>query len=283
MYYFLIILSALFFSLQFLFNQQFQKINGDGFNSAVTFSIYSSFTGFVLLFCINGFKIRFTLFSFFIALIYSFVNIAFNLVSVKTFSRVNLGMYSVFAMLGGMLLPFVYGIFFNGEDISAAKVICCILIAFALFFGLTDFRKNSKTDIVCYVSVFFLNGMVGVLSAIHQNNQLYHVDSVSFIAISRIIMFVICMLLQLIFIRKVPIISFSSFCFAGGFSFFNSIGNLMLLISLMHLQASVQYPLVTGGTIALSSIVSLAAKQKISIKNMISVILSFAATVIISL
>ena len=86
MYYYFIILSALLFSLQFLFNQQFEKINGDGFASALAFSIYSSVTGFILLFCINGFKIHFSVFSFLIAFIYSCVNIAFNSVSVKAFT-----------------------------------------------------------------------------------------------------------------------------------------------------------------------------------------------------
>ena len=285
MFYYLIILSALLFSLQFLFNQQFEKINGDGFNSALAFSIYTSFTGFILLFLINGFKIHFSFFSFLIAFLYSCINIAFNFVSVKAFSSVNLGLYSVFAMLGGMLLPSIYGIVFNGEIITAPKVFSCVLIALATLLGLTDFEKNSRhsRNIIWYVSVFLLNGLTGVLSAIHQNYPSHKVDSISFIAISRIIIFVICIAFQFIFIRRMPAINFRSLCFAGGFSFLNSIGNLLLLVSLIHLQASVQYPLVTGGTIVFSFFVSLASKQKITVKILISVFLSSAASVIIAL
>ena len=57
----------------------------------------------------------------------------------------------------------------------------------------------------------------------------------------------------------------------------------MVLIALKHLQASVQYPIVTGGVMIMSLMISLLRKEKISYKNVISTAIAFLSTVLISI
>ena len=59
---------------------------------------------------------------------------------------------------------------------------------------------------------------------------------------------------------------------------FNRIANFLLVISLVHLDASAQYPLVTGGVIIVSTLISLFGKNKPSNKEVMSVLMAFAGT-----
>ena len=58
----------------------------------------------------------------------------------------------------------------------------------------------------------------------------------------------------------------------------NGFGDLLLLISLMHLDASVQYTFVTGGTIIVSSLIALCQRVKLRPKEWIATGIALAAT-----
>ena len=57
MMYGLLAASALLFALQFLFNQQYQKLRGDGTDSAVTLSLYMHGISFLIMLVLKGFKL----------------------------------------------------------------------------------------------------------------------------------------------------------------------------------------------------------------------------------
>jgi len=51
--------------------------------------------------------------------------------------------------------------------------------------------------------------------------------------------------------------------------------NFLLVIALVHLDASVQYPLVTGGVIIVSTLISFFGHNKPSKKEILSVLMAF--------
>ena len=55
----------------------------------------------------------------------------------------------------------------------------------------------------------------------------------------------------------------------------NRLANFLLLIALTHVDASVQYPLVTGGTMIFSTLVCFFGKNKPSRKEILSVLVVF--------
>jgi len=65
----------------------------------------------------------------------------------------------------------------------------------------------------------------------------------------------------------------STFFIAGG-GLLNTIANLILLYALLHVDASVQYPLVTGGVIIISMLMDFIMGKKPSKKSFISVIIT---------
>lgn len=281
--YILLALASFLFSIQFLFNKRFQEIEGDSVSSSLKYSVYSSVVGLILALAMNGFKMAVTPFSFFVALMFSVSCIICNYATIMSFATVNLGLYSVFSMLGGMMLPFIYGVAFNNEPITVTKVICCIMIAALMFFNVSDLKSKNKKAIIYYMLVFTFNGLVAVFSAVHQNGIGKNVDNKSFLAMTRIITIVICGVWYVIKNKRFCIVKGKALAYAGSSSILNTVAQLFLLIALATLPASVQYPMLTGGTMIFSALISLVRNENFTLKNGIVVFLSFIATVVIAL
>ena len=62
---------------------------------------------------------------------------------------------------------------------------------------------------------------------------------------------------------------------SAGSGALNKVANFILLIALMHVDASVQYPMVTGGTMIVSTIYCLIGGVKPKRKEVWSVIVAF--------
>ncbi len=281
MYYFLVIAAVVLFSLQFLFNQRFEQSRGESLKSALEFSLYKSIIIVVIMLIINGFKVEITLFSIVMSVIYAFSGIAMTVFSMKAFAVANLSVYSVFSMLGGMLLPFILGVGFYDEKLTAFKIACCLLIVVSVLLNIKK-GKQDKKAIMYYMAVFILNGAAGVISKIHQSSDLPHSDSSGFMMLTSLVTVAVCAVWLLIKYKHIPIIKGKELLFASGYGVFNGIGNLFLLISLVHLPASVQYPLVTGGVMLFSTLISAIRKEKISAKEYIAAVVSFAASVLMA-
>lgn len=279
MYYLLLCVAVIFFATQFLFNQKWQNEYGDSQNSALIFTLISSAIGFAAMLPVNGFKLDLSPFSFLLATLSAINGIAYTYVSIKAFNTVNLSVYSVFAMLGGMLLPFLYGIIFENEALTVGKITGCLLIALSLLFTVS---KGKSKGGIYYALVFTLNGLSGVIAAIHQGNA-NAVSGTSFTAISKLASVAICAVLWAATSRKVVKISKTGLLYSVGFAILCTFGNLLALISLEYLPASVQYPIITGGVMVVSLVISILRKEKITKKNVISAIIAFAATIAVAI
>lgn len=280
LYYGLLIGAAILFSTQFLFQQQYQNECGMDWKATLNFNIYSGIAGFFLMLLLAKGQLEFSWFSLVVAVVYAGVNITYNYASLKSFDTVNLSAYSMFAMLGGMILPFGYGIIWNGEDLTIPKVICGGLIAVALLFTLSGGQSKGKA-VWYYMAVFVMNGMSGVLSAFHQSHTDVAVDSTSFMAISRMVTVIICLVMQVISLKKFPRISKKAGFYSVGFAVLCGLGNLFALIGLTKLPASVQYPIITGGVIVFSTVVSIIRREKPTVKQLIAAGLALIATIMI--
>ena len=277
MYYTLISISALLFSMQFVFTNSFQRENGNTWASSLKFSLYTGISGLVILLVFNKFSLNASIFSFVLAFIFAAINIALVFCSLKAFEYANLSVYSVFCMIGGMALPFIYGAFL-GENITISKIVCFILISLSVFLSATLGESSKKANIY-YFAVFVLNGLVGVVSTMHQSLPEYNVDSESFVILTKITTIALTLILLLFSKERSFKINFKSFSYCTGHSVVNSLGNLWLLIALLHLPASVQYPMVTGGTIVFSTIISFLRKEKLRIRELSACAIALIASV----
>lgn len=262
------------FSFQFLFNQIYERENGGSLRSMLFFTLGANLTGVIILFFINGCRFEFTPFTFLLALAASVNNFIYSYCSIKALGKINLSLYSVFAMLGGMTLPFIAGIAFFDEELTAGKLICFIAIAVSLF--LTVRKDSTGKGLIYYVGVFIMNGMSGVLSKIFSASQYEKTGNAGYSLLIAAIT-VIISAAALIFVKR-PALKFN-FRTAGasaGYGILSNVANFLLLIALAHVPASAQYPFITGGVMIISTVICFFTPNKPSKREIAAVILSFA-------
>jgi len=278
MYYGLIILASLMASFQFVFNNGYQKENGSGLRSALDFTLYGTLISLVPMLIICRFRIEYSLFAVAVAFVHALVTVAYNYAAVKALANTNLSVYSLFAMLGGMALPFIYGTIFCNEGISIPKILCFVFIALSLIITVEK-DSNKKGAIKYYISVFILNGMFGVLSKFHVMNEENCIDSSSFLLWSKIFTIVMSAILILFDIKNTKRLSGKSVAYCSGYAVISTISGWLILVSLDHLPASVQYPMITGGVIAFTALVGSFFGQKPSKKEIVAACIAFIATI----
>lgn len=273
MYYGIVIISVLMFGVQFFLNDKYQKQNGTGAGSVFTFSFISAVVGVVALAIINKFDFSFTPFTLIWAFITALNSILCSICSLKSLEKVNLSVYSLFSMLGGMLLPLLAGLLFYHEDMTVAIAVCVVLVVAALLITVS-WKKKSGGEIY-YVGVFVLNGMSGVLSKIYEDAAYPKVSSGGY-SLWMAVMSVFITAVALLAIRKnLKKPNIKAILLSAGGGVLNRIANFLLLIALAVLPASVQYPFVTGGVIIVSTVIAALTKQKPTKKEIIAVGLSF--------
>ena len=289
--YIFLAISAFLFALMFLFNKGFQKSRGSGFDTVLTFSAYTSFASMLLmlLLCLIGsltglsflssFTLEFSWFSLLIAFWGAAGTVGYSFFAIKSLGIANLSLFSIFAMLGGMLLPSVTGILFFGEDLTLPKIGCYLLIIVAVSMTF-DGGKQNKKALFYYFGVFVLNGMSGVVSTVHQRNTAMAVNSTSFMVLKGGVCAVICVIWFLIQFKRFPTMKIRECGNISAYALCNGMGNLLLLIALLTVDGSVQFPIITGGTMFFSTVVSMAIGEKPKVKTIIASLVAAASTVL---
>ena len=273
-YYGLLTLSVIMFGVNFFLNDRYQKKYGNGAVAALVFAFAGSITGALSLMFIAKFDFCATPFTLIWATVTALNNIAFCLCSLKALERVNLSLFSLFSMLGGMMLPFLAGIIFYGETMTLGKGICVVLICAALAITVKPTEKSRGGEIY-YILVFILNGMCGVLTKIYEDSALPKVSAEGYSLWTAIVSILLtgAALIVLGGDKKKPEVG--AVLLGAGGGVLERVANLFLLIALTALPASVQYPFVTGGVMISATVIAAIAGQKPSRRELTALCISF--------
>lgn len=288
--YFFILIATLLFSVQFIFTKKYQLSAGTDIEASFFHKAISPIAFGVILFFYNRCRIEFTWFSFSLALVNAFISNIITIFSIRALSRGSVANYSLYLLSGGMVLPITYGALFCGDSFGVWKILSIILILSAIAVKFDTKEKADKQAFLCFAALFLLNGAVGVVSSVHQGEvfQTEKVSSVGFMLLTNLLTVVIgwiavgaCRLknlkgdtLRRKYLNAVPWTMADGIC--------NGVANLLLLIALLSIEPSLQYPMVTGGSIFLSALFGLLFyKEKPSAKGWLAVLLAVTGTVII--
>lgn len=280
-YYLLLTVSAVLLALNFIITKAYQRIEGTGVAAGFKFNVFIGIATAILFFCMNGFKLNFSLFSFIISAMPSIFAILYTVVGLKVLKSGNVSLYSLFLMSGGMLVPYVFGIFYLSERVNIFRIIGILLILIAII--ITNRDKIEKKLLINLVAIFILNGLVSVFSTLHQVERnlptVGDMDFIIFTGFWKTIISSIALLFikneksKFIFSKKavLPIIVLSAA--VGGIAY------ILQLISIANLPATVSYPILTGGSIIFTCISGmLFFKEKPSKVQIISIIICFVGT-----
>ena len=143
MHYLLILFTTVLFSFSNIFSSLYQKNEGDSLNKALKRALIGAIFSIIMLVFMGIGNLSFSLFSFIIALFAAVDSIVCTVMTIKVLAIANLTVYSLYLMIGGMLLPFVFSIAFYDEVFTIKKMICVFMLVLAL---LVTNPINKKLD-----------------------------------------------------------------------------------------------------------------------------------------
>jgi len=286
LHYILVTMAVVMFGLQFFCNQQYEREVGNNMAASTVLIFGSNILGTIVLWASNGFYLSCTVFTFVLAMVTAANGVLCTVCSLKSLGRINLALYSLFSMLGGMVLPFVAGIVFYGEELSFGKILCLVFVFAALLATSepkSEKKEENKGGIPFYVGIFIFNGLSGVLSKIYQSSIYVKADETSYSIWSGLLAAMFAGLIWLCLKEKRIPLSSRSILNMTGSGVLNKVANLLLLFSLAQLPASVQYPMVTGGVIIVSTLFSYFTPKKPQKRDWLACSLAFAAILLVAL
>lgn len=279
--------SAVLLAVDFSLNKIYQKLEGTSPAAGFAFNSFLGLFTAIIFFVINGFRADFSTYSFIMAALVNGLVMCYNIIGFRLLKSGTMALYTLFLMSGGMVVPYIFGMFFLNEPFSGLKTAALILILTGVIVSNADNTKvNSKQIAMCMI-VFILNGFVSVISKLHQIEVRFDtVNATDFVLIGGIFKFIFAGILYL-FTRSnfaentkpktkiTPFIIIIASAAAGGISYF------LQLFGAVSLPATVLYPFVTGGSVVLSSLAGVIFfKDKLSKNLILSIILCFIGTVL---
>ncbi|MBO5223294.1 MAG: hypothetical protein J6C23_02115 [Clostridia bacterium] len=286
--YCLIIIATVLFSVQFLFTKKYQLCLGTGAEASFFHKAISPITFGLILLIYSGFRIEITWYALVLALCGVGVSVGLAILGLKALGMGTISNYSLYLLSGGMIIPVVYGAIM-GEPFGLWKIISiiCVVLAIAVKF---DFKE--KTDFKTYLllfAIFILNGLSGVISSMHQKDVFGLGLSVSAHSFTMLKLFIGSLVGIIVFaiiaIKKRKELKIQPFLKAIPWSIAegvcNGVANFLLLLALLKIDASMQYPIVTGGSIFLSAILPfIIYKEKPDLRGWIAVAFAITGTVV---
>lgn len=313
MYYAMLIGASFLFGSQFMVTKAFEKNYGKTVRASLLFSLlYSLFAGvifFIIKLVSSGTVFNLNPFSLCMAFGLSLVNILSSAIGIKTLALGDIAVYSLFLMLGGMIVPFFAGIVFLKESVSVCNLIGVAIMIIALclpvFFGKknknageaqTDGDTKKKTSVFFYVLcvfLFILNGLSSTLSKFNSVREGAALGA-EFTFYTYGIQFVISLAAFALTTalgksdktqneEKQPGILFRPVAIGCGAAFgaVNGTAFLMSSVAAEHVVAVAQYPLITGATILFSSLLAfLFYREKPTELQLVQIVISLAATIL---
>lgn len=283
--YIMLTLSALFLAADFSVNKVYQKLRGTSLRASLFFNSILGFATAIIFFIVNRFKLSFSPYSGFAAALMSVLTMSYNIIGLRILKHSSVAIYSLFLMIGGMTLPYIWGLAFLNESFSIAGIIGLILIIGGVFLSNFSGEKINLKQMCMCLAVFVLNGFVSVVSKMHQIESNYQcVSTIEFIILGGIFKFFISAFFLLTLknknensreknnlLKSLPIIISSGVI--GGSAYF------LQLYGARSLAATVLYPFITGGSIVFSALTDLVFfKEKLSRRLIISIGICFIGT-----
>lgn len=286
MNYFMLVFAALLLGIDFALNKVYQGIYGTAPKAAFFFNALLGLVTAVIFFFVNGLRLHFSVYSFLMAGLMSFLVMSYNIIGFRLLKAGTMAMYTLFLMTGGMVLPYIWGLLFLDEPFSVLRTAALLLILSGVILSNFSGGRVRLKQIGMCAAVFVINGCTSIVSKMHQSQTTYEsVGTVDFVILGGIFKFLLAGILFLAAKKedkaesgkqhlKKAILIISASAVVSGVSY------IFQLLGAKSLPATVLYPFITGGTIVFSSLTGvLAFKEKLSPKLILSVVLCFAGTV----
>ena len=287
--YIFLLLAVICFTAQFAFTKLYEGQTGQSTSATLVMLTVTSAIGFGLFFAVGGFRLEFTPIATVLALAMGIIMIPYYMLGIKVLSLGSLAVYSMFMMLGGMLVPFFYGLLFLHEPLTWGKALGTVLLSVCIVLQALQPREEQIGDkkrqglfFALCILIFFINGFTGVIAKAHEISR-EPISETSFTALSCGITALLS--LGILLCKGKTGGSIQGILAPRPLGIMAALGVVAYTGSFLHLAAaetvpaSVQFPLVSGGVIVLSAVVSaLCFKEKLPRREWFCVAGAFLST-----
>lgn len=285
--YLLVILSVVLLAIGFILQKIYQNKTDTSGGSGVDFSIMSAICSIVILIVSSGFSISFTWYSVINSILKSFCGLAYTVIGFKILKEGKVAFYTLFLMSGGMLVPSVWGWLFLGEEPKLLHIIGVIVILAAIILNNFGKERPRFNILMMCIAVFILNGFVSVLAKLHQSNANFKVVPTADYTLLSVVATLIMSsgLKGVLMLNKTnkekhrKKLNLWPLAIVVIYSMVGLVSSILQLEGAKNLPASMLYPMLTGGTIALTGLFALIFfGEKLSKRNWIAVLLCVLGT-----
>lgn len=300
--YIFVTITSLCIAITFVFNKLYQvKIVNKSIH-LILFPLFTSTIAAFLFLCINGFKLQTNAFVLTCASVYAVCLSSYTIIGMIAMKYGKLSIYTIFLMIGGMLLPYFYGVIFLEEEITVCRVVGMILLIASLILNVgrkeDGKKKNKKIFWVLCILVFFLNGGTSIASKVHQISP-NATSTINFMIWVRIIKMCVLSLVAIVCLlmglnkknKEVGAVGIDKTKPKFNIKLFIIIIACVVLLESVNIfcslnasktmPAMVQFPFTTGlSTIATAVMARIFFKEKITKQSLISLILMLVSTIL---
>ncbi len=306
-YYIIVLLAVIGLAINFALVKLYQTRTGSGIRISVLYNVLSGICTAIFFLCVNSFHITFTPFSLLMAILWVLFCGTYIVLGFILISKGNIATYTLFLMLGGMMIPYFFGLCFLNEEFTVWRLIGLLLMVVSVILSgikeksadtAAEKSKHSRLYLLLCLAVFILNGCVSVTSKLHQlpEYKSIAVSETEFIFWTAIVKIVLFSLVYLVLILRErhsgkrdesaktnasvkALFTPAVLAIVVACALVEALSLLGQLYSASHLPATVLYPLVTGGVVVLTALAGrLFFKEKLSRRALFGVILCFVST-----
>lgn len=305
LYYVLALVAALMISSITLLQKQYQKNFGETLAAGFKFNAAMGAVAAVIFFFVCGMRVSFSFFSLLMAVTTALAVMLYTVLGFKLMQKGQVAVYSIFLMSGGMTVPYIFGLAFLGEakNFKPLSLVGLILILIGCVLSSGSVKAEKKYIPLC-IGVFFLNGITSVASKVHQvagkteNAELSPLcgllsdigtvtseEFVLFCGLAKLMIGLLALLVIVLLSKRgkdatsakqelTPKLTkgkaallFLVLSFVA--SVIDSIAYFILLVVAENVPATLQYPLITGGSIIFTALLAWAVIREKPGRNVI--------------
>ena len=302
-----------FFSIQFIFTKLYQKRTDGTLHAAMWCTLLSALSMLVIFFPANligsGRLLAIAPTAWLWGSIYAVCGVVCGACTILALKHGSVAAITVYTLLGGMVLPFLYGVLALGEQPSVWRYIGTAILIVSI---LPPLLMNSKpaggekrslrsriTFTVCVILIFLTNGGVSVVTTASQRDEAMQavMNETDFLLVTAILRVVLAaaIIVALSLRQRRSLMPTDAHTdkpatlavlglLAGiilVYSAFNGIGNFFNLACAKTMDASLQFPIISAACITLSALWALLFfREKPSKGDLIGIVLSLAGIVL---
>ncbi len=281
--YLLLLAAVILLAVDFIIRKRYQVIAGTSMAAGFYYNMLLGATATVIFFAANAFRWESTPFSLLMAALQAGLAILYTIIGFRIM-RESVALFTLFLMTGGMVIPYLWGLAFLSETFTVLRLIGLVVIIVAVFLARGGAKRVSPTVAVLCVIVFILNGFVSVISKVHQVSEKPIVTSMGFTILVNFFKLVfsgaaygVIKAVRKEKVKGAPLKKTLPLVVAT--TAVSGTSYVLQLNAAVKVNASVMYPMLTGGTIIFTSLMAwLCYREKPSRREALGIALCFIGT-----